>query len=141
MTDISLRKLAKILDRLASDQAGERAAAGLIASRILREAGANWNDVLANPTTLGVEHVCCSATKAPERPKKIRTHQAKIWLRFLDYRGGLKDAEQRFVWRSWMRLTREPRAELGDHDLQQLWELYWRKVISAHHDPARNRQA
>lgn len=43
---ISLPKLAKVLDRLASDHVGERAAAGAIATRMIAEAGVDWVDVL-----------------------------------------------------------------------------------------------
>jgi hypothetical protein len=42
-------KLAKLCGRLASDHGGERAAAGLLASRLLRNAGLTWDDVLRPP--------------------------------------------------------------------------------------------
>ena len=39
-------RLVKVLGMLGSDHAGERAAAALQASRILKEAGLTWHDVL-----------------------------------------------------------------------------------------------
>ena len=41
-----LRKLIGILGRLGSDHDGERAAAGLLASRMLRAAGLGWDDLI-----------------------------------------------------------------------------------------------
>jgi hypothetical protein len=41
-----LKKLAKILGLLGSDQMGERAAAGLLATKLLKEANKSWYDVL-----------------------------------------------------------------------------------------------
>lgn len=40
------RKLVGILGLLSSDHAGERAAAGLLATRLLRTAGITWSDVI-----------------------------------------------------------------------------------------------
>jgi hypothetical protein len=40
------RKLAGVLGRLGSEHAGERAAAALLATRLIREAGFTWQDVL-----------------------------------------------------------------------------------------------
>jgi hypothetical protein len=45
-------RLAKVLARLGSDHDGERAAAGLLASRMVREAGLTWDQLLA-PVTRG----------------------------------------------------------------------------------------
>ena len=42
-------KLSAILGRLGSDHDGERAAAGLLASRFMRDHGLTWPDVLAAP--------------------------------------------------------------------------------------------
>ena len=44
-----LRKLIGILGRLGSDFDGERAAAGLLATRLLRAAGTTWDDLLTAP--------------------------------------------------------------------------------------------
>jgi hypothetical protein len=41
-----LRKLAKILGLLGSDQMGERAAAALLATKMLKEANKSWYDLL-----------------------------------------------------------------------------------------------
>ena len=43
------RKLVGILGRLGSDHDGERAAAGLLASRLLRSAGLTWAQLLDPP--------------------------------------------------------------------------------------------
>ncbi len=44
-------KLVSILGMLASDFDGERAAAGLLASRMLRQAGLTWSDLIGQPET------------------------------------------------------------------------------------------
>jgi len=44
-------KLVNILGMLASDFDGERAAAGLLASRMLRQAGLTWSDLIGQPET------------------------------------------------------------------------------------------
>lgn len=49
MTVAERRKLVGILGRLGSDQDGERAAAGLLASRMLRTAGLTWAQLLDPP--------------------------------------------------------------------------------------------
>ena len=46
LTPAELRKLIGVLGRLGSDFDGERAAAGLLASRLLRERGLTWDDLL-----------------------------------------------------------------------------------------------
>jgi hypothetical protein len=43
-----VRRLVGILGRLGSDHDGERAAAGLLATRMLRAAGLGWDDVIAS---------------------------------------------------------------------------------------------
>jgi hypothetical protein len=49
LTPADRAKLAAILGRLGSDFDGERAAAGLLAARFVREHGLTWPDVLAAP--------------------------------------------------------------------------------------------
>ena len=49
LTPAGRAKLAAILGRLGSEFDGERAAAGLMADRLVREAGLTWPDVLAAP--------------------------------------------------------------------------------------------
>lgn len=51
MTSTERRRLVGILGRLGSDHDGERAAAGLLASRMLREAGLQWDDLIGEPET------------------------------------------------------------------------------------------
>ena len=46
MTPAERRRLVGILDRLGSDHDGERAAAGLLASRLLQSAGLQWDQVI-----------------------------------------------------------------------------------------------
>jgi hypothetical protein len=49
LTPADRAKLAAILGRLGSDFDGERAAAGLLAARFVREHGLTWPDVLTAP--------------------------------------------------------------------------------------------
>jgi hypothetical protein len=51
LSPADLRKLIGILGRLGSDFDGERAAAGLLASRLIRAAGLGWDDLLTAPKT------------------------------------------------------------------------------------------
>ena len=46
LSPTELRRLVGVLGRLGSDHDGERAAAGLLASRMLRAAGLGWDDLL-----------------------------------------------------------------------------------------------
>ena len=46
LSTVELRRLVGVLARLGSDFDGERAAAGLLASRMLRDRGLTWSDVL-----------------------------------------------------------------------------------------------
>lgn len=46
LTPAELRKLVGVLGRLGSDFDGERAAAALLASRLLRDRGLTWDDLL-----------------------------------------------------------------------------------------------
>ena len=55
MTNISpntRRRLLGVLARLDSDFEGERSAAGLLATRMLREAGLSWDDLIGAPEAL-----------------------------------------------------------------------------------------
>ena len=47
--ELSCSRLIAVLGRLGSDFAGERDAAALVASKMLREAGVTWADVIALP--------------------------------------------------------------------------------------------
>lgn len=49
LTAAERAKLVGILGRLGSDFDGERAAAGLLASRLLRDRGLSWDDVIHAP--------------------------------------------------------------------------------------------
>lgn len=51
LTAAERTKLVGILGRLGSDHDGERAAAGLLASRLLRSRGLCWDDLLPPPGT------------------------------------------------------------------------------------------
>ena len=46
------RKLIGILGRLGSDHAGERAAAGLLATRLLQSTGMSWSNLLSSTSAL-----------------------------------------------------------------------------------------
>lgn len=46
MSPAERRRLVGVLGLLASDQDGERAAAGLLATRLLRSAGVTWDEVI-----------------------------------------------------------------------------------------------
>ena len=45
------RKLIGILSRLASEHDGERAAAGLLATRLLKSAGLTWDQIVGGPVS------------------------------------------------------------------------------------------
>jgi hypothetical protein len=51
VTPAERKRLVGILGRLGSDHDGERAAAGLLASRMLRSAGLSWEDVIPGETS------------------------------------------------------------------------------------------
>jgi hypothetical protein len=59
-------RLAAVLARLESPFDGERAAAGLIASKMVREAGMTWSDLLAASRTAD-RPVCDRRTRSPWR--------------------------------------------------------------------------
>lgn len=59
---LSREKLAAILARLESPFDGERAAAGLLASRMIRAAGLAWSDVILPPPAV-------AARPPPDPPK------------------------------------------------------------------------
>jgi hypothetical protein len=49
LTQPEITKLVRILGMLGSDHAGERASAGLLATRLLKQRGATWADVIGAP--------------------------------------------------------------------------------------------
>lgn len=53
LTPAERTRLIGVLGRLGSDFDGERAAAGLLATRILRAAGLTWDDLVHNGTVCG----------------------------------------------------------------------------------------
>lgn len=59
LTSADRDRLLKLLALLASDHAGERDAAALAATRLLRRAGLGWDDVIAChvPVALPIRHV------------------------------------------------------------------------------------
>jgi hypothetical protein len=63
LTPAELERLRNILGRLSSDYDGERAAAGLLATRLLRDKGLGWDEVV-------LPH-------APSRPAAAQRRQAK----------------------------------------------------------------
>lgn len=74
-------KLLKVLPLLGSDNAGERDAAALAASRILKGAGPSWGDLLSRPATepreplLGWRATCAELQK---RPGSLRGWERKF---------------------------------------------------------------
>ena len=69
------RKLIGILGRLASDQLGERAAAGLLASRMLRNHGLTWSDVIGGVQRLELPP---ELARAAEEARAARAAQRGI---------------------------------------------------------------
>ncbi len=51
LSDATRRKLVGVLGLLGSDFDGERSAAALLASRMLRDAGLQWDDLIGQPET------------------------------------------------------------------------------------------
>ncbi len=49
LSEAARRKLVGVLGRLGSDFDGKRSAAALLASRMLREAGLQWDDLIGEP--------------------------------------------------------------------------------------------
>ena len=112
-------KLAKIAGLLASDHAGERDSAALAATRILRGAGATWEDViLSAPTTApppprrtpnAADHRAWAAW-ALARPD-ILTDWERTFLRTVQRWRGVLTAKQAPIYRRIVdRVTREVRA-------------------------------
>ena len=65
MTAAERRRLVGILGRLGSNHDGERAAAGLLADRLLRSAGLTWEQLVpAFPATVIKAEVPCSGWRA-----------------------------------------------------------------------------
>jgi hypothetical protein len=67
LTAAELERLRNICARLSSDYEGERAAAGLLASRLLRDRGLVWADVVM------------PATPLPSRPAAEHTQYEQPW--------------------------------------------------------------
>ena len=84
LTPAELNKLVAILGRLGSDFDGERAAAGLLASRMLRSKGLTWGDVVASP------QIRYSPPRPPPQPKSPAELLAK-------HRGQLSNWEIDFL--------------------------------------------
>jgi hypothetical protein len=82
-------KLVKICGLLASDQAGERAAAALKASRLLLNAGATWQDVIAPQ--------CVTPSQANRQPSGFTSGHAALAAWALCFRADLTTWECGFL--------------------------------------------
>jgi len=131
MSRVSLSALSQVLDRLGSDCGAERAAAGLIASKMVADAGASWPALLSGPATLPEPLPNFDgASPTDVKPNRMAKYHAKAWLDRLDQLGGMTEAEQRFVWITWKRLTSRPGTLVTVGEQQQLYELYNRRATA-----------
>ncbi|WP_421993603.1 hypothetical protein [Roseococcus sp.] len=119
-----------MLDRLGSDSGSERAAAGLIAAKMVHESGASWAALLSGiGTELRQIPLATGGSWTTDiKANRMSKFQAKAWLDQLDLLGGMTEAEQRFVWVTWKRLTSEPGSRVTVGEQQQLRDLYSRRV-------------
>lgn len=87
LTPPNRAKLAAILGRLGSDHDGERAAAGLLASRFVRDHGLTWPELLAVPAPAAppATHWQRQATWCAERGELLTPWEA-IFLATLCHR-------------------------------------------------------
>jgi hypothetical protein len=87
-------RIAKIAGRFGSDFEGERAAAALLASRILRDHGATWSDVLAPSPGPKVPQPSPRPPATPDsKPKPVHHKMVAPLL----LRPGLRCHERRFL--------------------------------------------
>lgn len=91
ITERDAKRLGSIAARLASDQAGERAAAALIASRELHARGLDWQTVIARAIAPGQK----PARSLPRQPAPFDMPAKVRWLRACS--AYLTPWEQRFV--------------------------------------------
>jgi hypothetical protein len=85
MSTFPVGRLEKLLGMLGSEHSGERAAAALKATKLLREHNATWRDVLRTPEP---------ASSSPRRPPDERANAREV-LRM--NRAGLTDWECNFL--------------------------------------------
>jgi hypothetical protein len=102
----SAQRLCKILGMLGSTHAGERAAAGLAAHRLLRDLNLTWNEVIAAPSLI-------------PSPAPAGSWQAPgtAWQKMARYcwnrRDFLRPRDQEFI-RSMLNWSREPSTRQAD---------------------------
>ncbi|WP_421993601.1 hypothetical protein [Roseococcus sp.] len=120
--NISLSKLSKVLDRLASDHVGERAAAGIIASRIIADAGMNWAQILAGKNAPAQ----VNGQRAPDGPifgfRRVSRQQMFALTDLLWHCQGLSERERSGL--NWIRadMTTEPYV-IDPHAAEWLGQL------------------
>ena len=103
MNRATCAKLGKVLPLLGSDQAGERDAAALAASRILKAAGLGWDDLLRSPEPiehreplLGVWRQTCA--ELAKRPGALRVWERKFVANLANF--ARITSKQRYVLKS-----------------------------------------
>ena len=109
LSDSDAAKLTKLLGMLNSEFEGERANAGKLADKFLRERGLRWGDVIPSSAT------------APRRPTYAAndtdagTDAAKV-VACLKRRDQLNEWELKFCLslKAWRRLTEKQRAKLNE---------------------------
>lgn len=106
-------RLVRMLGMLGSSFEGERAAAGLLASRLLAEHKLSWADVIAGG-------VLCRPAPAPYRPPPAPYPPSP----------GARSA-----WQETIRLCLRSRADLSD------WEIGFLECVGARHQPPTKRQS
>lgn len=127
-------KLAKILARLGSEHDGERAAAGLLASRLLREAGLSWEDLLA-PQAATFRVVDIRPAAAPPSARRVvrfdfavmTARQRRGVLRILSTVPGTSAEDRAWLDQLSKRIYREPHVSPSRSEMERVVEL-WRKL-------------
>lgn len=123
-------RLVKICARMGSEHDGERAAAALLASRLLHTAGLSWEDVIASersPSSAALQEMMRQATARPaaHRPAPPRPHQPSQVYRHPDddSRAQRFQTELRFVRDHLQLLTEsEQRQFLGRDSAPWGWD-------------------
>lgn len=124
-------RLVKFCGLLGSDHAGERAAAGLKASKLLIEHGLTWGDVIAPGFRIEDRSAASSGSWPDPKPAKyLRPHQREAWLLMASG----------YPWDEWksdflrnMRERKDPLTSKQESKLRECREMVnaWRKEGSA----------
>ena len=130
-------KLVKVLGRLGSEHDGERAAAGLLASRMVAAAGLTWERLLAPALAFNIGTATAPARPAPRawraaptRPRfnfrALTPRQCNAAIKAMAPR--LSEPDREAVEAIRLRLYREPHRGITTDELRMLNRL-WRQVM------------